>query len=264
MQERIKKSEWKDYLQSILDLLENNQAQNTFIRISTYDIAEILQRGTHHTARKALLELASRKMVVLDSENRIQRVMLVSYDKQTTERTKDMSQGKPIHSQPGGKGKLYGRGRDGWYEGTYYYSDNSKKPDRRRFDGNSLGQRDVVKKYDSWCKTLDDKQLAAMKAQIHPKKEVASVSVEEVQTSKLVQEKGQNMAAKGSAQVYQNVEKQEMPLSKIWVLVVQGKIINWFDNENSALNVASAMSIANKAAGITIEFDIQEVDKWSA
>lgn len=175
-----------------------------------------------------------------------------------------MATSRPIHSQPGGKGKLYGRGGDGWYEGTYYYAGNSRKPDRRRFDGNNFGQREVVKKYDAWCAELDAKQRAEMESQIYSKKEPTLVPVKKVQMPQPVQQKGQEMAEKGSAQVYQNTEIQNKPLGKIWVLVVQGKIINWFDNENSALNVADAMSTANKAAGITIEFDIQDVDKWNA
>lgn len=258
----VLKAEWNDFLQSILDLLESRHAQNTFVRISTGDVVETLNRGSKYLVRKALLELASKKLVVLDTEERIQRVMLVSVEKR--ERTVSMAQNKPIHSQPGGKGKLYGRGRDGYYEGTYYYSDGSKKPDRHRFNGNLMKQREVVEKYDAWCKTLDDKYNAEIEERWHPKQEEAKTPKKEDKMPNTQEQEDKEMAAKGSAQVYQNTEVSNKTDNKIWVLVVQGKIINWFDNENSALNVASAMSVANKAAGITIEFDIQDVDKWNA
>lgn len=123
----------------------------------------------------------------------------------------------------------------GVYEGTRRTREG--KFDRRRFPTTS--KKKAVEAWTEWRERSDEQEMERARATVAP-----------------TREKEVDMAA---------TTKAKVPDGDLWMLMTKtGRPINWFSDQDQALTVAAALEQAGKAAGVTVEFEVERVSKWSA
>lgn len=155
---------------------------------------------------------------------------------------------KPIHSQPGGQGKLFTSTTGRSYEGTYLLPNG--KYDRRKFKASS--NREAVSMYEKWCADMDARVEQAMLDAIRPKRKDGAGGVKELQETE-----ERDMAARSS----ENGKVSEVIYV---VMVVGGVAVAWCETLDKAVAVCDALTLGAKASGFAAKYDVLEVKKWTA